>query len=152
MHTTMRPFTTFFSIVSLAVYLTVGTTTEAAEVKYRDLITKEGIGFNVDGAVKVDAAGAKALFDRGVVFIDSRRSDPYFSGHIPGATNLIRLTKKRLSKLVGLDQEVAFYCAGEDCELSANACAKALTWGYTKVYYFAGGYPAWKAAGYPVDW
>ena len=60
------------------------------------------------------------------------------------------MTKEALSELVGLDQEVVFYCGGEDCPLSANACAKALVWGYTKVYYFAGGYPSWKEAGYPV--
>ena len=29
--------------------------------------------------------------------------------------------------------------------------AKAVSWGYKKVHYFAGGFPAWKEAGYPVE-
>jgi rhodanese-related sulfurtransferase len=31
------------------------------------------------------------------------------------------------------------------------ACAKALTWGFTRVYYFGGGLYAWNKAGYPVE-
>ncbi len=29
--------------------------------------------------------------------------------------------------------------------------AKAIKWGYQKVYYFRGCAPAWKAAGYPIE-
>lgn len=60
------------------------------------------------------------------------------------------MTKEKLSELVDPDDEVVFYCGGEDCPLSPNASAKALVWGYTKVYYFAAGYPAWKDAGHPI--
>jgi len=63
----------------------------------------------------------------------------------------LKSTKDSLSSLVGLDDEVVFYCGGLDCHLAANSCAQALTWGYTKVYYFAGGFPAWRDAGYPVE-
>ena len=35
--------------------------------------------------------------------------------------------------------------------MSAFASAKALKWGFSKVYYFAGGYPAWVDNGYPVE-
>jgi 3-mercaptopyruvate sulfurtransferase SseA len=27
----------------------------------------------------------------------------------------------------------------------------AVTWGFNKVFYFAGGYPAWSFAGYPKE-
>ena len=89
-----------------------------------------------------------------MVFIDSRSNGPYSRGHIPNAINLFtttNLTEEILSELVDPDDEVVFYCGGEDCPLSANACAKALVWGYTKVYYFAAGYPGWKDAGYQVE-
>jgi rhodanese-related sulfurtransferase len=49
------------------------------------------------------------------------------------------------------DDDVVFHCWGTVCRYSAMACAKARLWGYTKVHYFAGGFPAWKAAGYPVE-
>ncbi len=130
-----------------------GTIDEPTEINYKDLITKSEGTFDVAGAIKIDAAGAKTLHDRGVAFIDSRGGSPYGRGHIPGATNLsfpYRLTKDNLSQLVGLDDEVVFYCGGTDCHLSANSCAQALTWGYTRVYYFAGGFPEWRNAGYPV--
>jgi 3-mercaptopyruvate sulfurtransferase SseA len=61
------------------------------------------------------------------------------------------LSNESLSRLVGKDDEVVFSCVGKYCPYSAYACAKALLWGYTRVYYFAGGYPAWKEAGYPVE-
>ena len=131
-----------------------GAIDEPTEVKPSDLITKSEGTFDVAGAIKIDAAGAKTLHDRGVAFIDSRGSSRYDRGHIPGATNLsfpYRLTKDSLSQLVDLDDEVVFYCGGPDCHLSANSCAQALTWGYTRVYYFAEGFPEWQNAGYPVE-
>jgi adenylate cyclase len=131
-----------------------GAAAETADADFKNLVSRNAGTFDVKGAVKIDAAGAKTLFDRGVVFIDSRSNGPYGRGHIPNAINLYtntKLTKEALAELAGLDQEIVFYCGGEDCPLSANACAKALVWGYTKVYYFAAGYPGWKKAGYPVE-
>ncbi|MCH7931603.1 MAG: tetratricopeptide repeat protein, partial [Proteobacteria bacterium] len=130
-----------------------GAAAETADVDFSDLVSRSAGTFDVEGAVKIKAAGARVLFDRGAVFIDARGSGPYSRGHIPNAINLHpdrSLTKETLSQHVGLDDEVVFYCGGVDCPLSANACAKALVWGYTKVYYFAAGYPGWKDAGYPV--
>ena len=39
---------------------------------------------------------------------------------------------------------------GPRCLLSSKACAKAVGWGFEKVYYLREGLPGWKAAGYPV--
>jgi len=127
---------------------------EASDVNFEDLVSRVAVGFDVECAVKIDTAKAKVLFDRGAVFIDSRSSGPYSRGHIPGAVNLYfssTFTKESLSKLVKPNNDVIFYCGGEDCNLSPKACARALVWGYTKVYYFAGGFPAWKTAGYQVE-
>ena len=131
-----------------------GVTKAPADVNYKDLVTKSAGTFDVEGAIKIDAAGAKTLHEREIAFIDNRGSKQYGRGHIPGATNLLfgsKLTRDNLSQVVNLDDEVVFYCGGLDCHLSPNACAQALTWGYTKVYYFAGGFPAWKKAGYPLE-
>ena len=61
------------------------------------------------------------------------------------------LTEENLAKLVDKDEPVIFYCWGEECTWSAYAAAKAITWGYTRVYRFSGGFPAWKRSGYPID-
>jgi len=39
----------------------------------------------VDGATTVDAHQAKALFDKGVVFVDVRTQELWEESHVPGA-------------------------------------------------------------------
>ncbi len=130
-----------------------GAVIKSSSVDFEDLVIKNGGEFEVKGALKIDAAGAKTLFDRGVVFIDARGGGPYRRGHVPGAVNIhpSELYKEKLSGLVKPSEEVVFYCGGEDCPLAPKSCAKALVWGYTKVYYFAAGFPGWKFGGYQVE-
>ena len=123
------------------------------EIDYRDLVKKSSGTFDVKGAIEISAGEAKTLHDRGVVFIDSR-GGIYKRGCIPGAINLRfigSLTQENLAEVAGIDDEIVFYCGGFDCQLAPNSSAKALTWGYSRVYYFAGGFPEWKQAGYPVE-
>ena len=129
-----------------------GTTTRPADLNFRDLVTVSAGTFEVEGAIEIDAAEAKILHDRGTAFIDSRGSGHYGRGHIPGATNLyFHQVWDGLSEVVGLNDEVVFYCGGPDCHLSANSSAQAIALGYTKVYYFAGGFSAWQNTSYPVE-
>jgi len=107
----------------------------------------------VAGATTVDAIAAKALFDRGASFVDARGLARYDLGHIPGAVLLDLKTdfnEANLFAVVGKDQEVVIYCQGHKCLRASRACAKAVSWGFTKVYYFRDGFPGWRAAGYPV--
>jgi TolB-like protein/class 3 adenylate cyclase/rhodanese-related sulfurtransferase len=126
--------------------------------EYKALITRDDNGlYSVEGATKINAARAKALHQRGdVTFVDVRAAGVgmFASGHIPGAVNLdlnMDLSEQNLSQLVGKSDEVVFNCVGNHCPYSTYASAKAITWGYTRVYYFAGGVPAWEAAGYPIE-
>jgi tetratricopeptide (TPR) repeat protein len=131
-----------------------GAGTDIKYADYKRLIRNTAGEYAVDGATKIDAAKAKALQERGVVFVDVRSPGRYARGHIPNALNLVLsndLSKENLSRLVDKDDEVVFHCVGKYCPYSAYACAKAVLWGYTQVYYFAGGLPAWKNAGYPVE-
>ncbi len=108
----------------------------------------------VEGATTVQAATAKALFDRGVAFVDVRSKEMWEDGHVPGAANLDlfgAFNEDNLLKVVAKDQEVVIYCAGPGCKRSAKGCAKAVSWGFEKVYYFRNGYPAWRAAGFRTD-
>ena len=88
------------------------------------------------------------------MFVDVRSPPAFGRGHIPAATNLdlsSGLSAESLSQLAKKDDEVVFSCHGKYCPYSAYASAKALIWGFTRVHYFAGGFPAWKDAGYPVE-
>ncbi len=70
---------------------------------------------SVEGATTIQAAKAKALFDRGVPFVDVRTNDLFEAAHIPGATHLNLFTsfnKANLLKVAAKDQEVVIYCAG----------------------------------------
>ena len=65
---------------------------------------------------------------------------------VEGAT-----TEPNLLNVAAKDKEVVIYCAGPGCKRSSKACIKAVSWGFTKVYYFRGGLPEWRAAGLPTD-
>jgi rhodanese-related sulfurtransferase len=109
---------------------------------------------SVPGATTVDAAAAKDLFDQEAVFVDLRKENMWNSGRIPGAIWLefkTDFSQSALEAEIGKDESVVFYCSGVRCPRSAKASEKALGWGYEQVYYFRGGFPAWKNAGYPVE-
>jgi tetratricopeptide (TPR) repeat protein len=86
----------------------------APDTAAKDLIsrTKEGL-WEVEGATTADVATAKALFDRGVPFVDVRSEPNWKKGHIPGAVNLDRydvFTEVALSKIVRKEHDVVIYC------------------------------------------
>ena len=66
------------------------------------------------GATTVDVNEAKALFDRGVAFIDVR-GNLWTLGHIPGAAHLFfknNFNEQSLAAVVGKNEEALFYCMG----------------------------------------
>ncbi|MFW5452541.1 rhodanese-like domain-containing protein [Thioalkalivibrio sulfidiphilus] len=114
----------------------------------------------VPGTTYVSAADAKALFDRGVPFVDVRTASDFEAGRIPGAENLTverdqsqsKITEQSLLELIGSkDAEVVFYCNSTGCWRTAAAAERAVEWGFTKVYYYRLGFPSWRDAGYPVE-
>jgi TolB-like protein/DNA-binding winged helix-turn-helix (wHTH) protein/rhodanese-related sulfurtransferase len=131
-----------------------GAGTDLALDDYARFMKRSAGEFEVTGSTRVNAVSAKALRDRGVRFIDVRAPLDFDNGHIPGAVNLsliVALSKESLAKVAGKDDEATFYCHGKYCPYSAYATAKAVAWGYTRVYYFAGGFPEWQDAGFPVE-
>jgi len=105
----------------------------------------------------------KSLHVRGVAFIYTAAAGWGTGGHIPGSVHLPLVrpkvpTKKRfkeatLLEVVGKSEEVVFYGGTIDQigGYAARASAMALTWGFTQVYYFDGGLPAWNEAGFPIE-
>jgi rhodanese-related sulfurtransferase len=107
----------------------------------------------VEGAITVDAAQAKALFDRRAVFIDVRTVARWNLGHIPDAILLdleTDFTRDRLRAQVREDEDVVIYCEGPKCLRSSDASHRAVGWGFRQVHYFRNGFPAWKAEGYSI--
>ena len=108
----------------------------------------------VEGATTVSTKRAKALMNQGVVFIDVRRVTDYQSSHIQWAQHLdlkLDLTEDSLLSVVKKNQSVVFYCNGDMCQRSAIASEKAIDWGWTKVFYYRGGFPDWKKAGLALE-
>ena len=108
----------------------------------------------VDGATTVSSVEAKALFDKGVIFVDVRSDKDFDAGRIPDALHLNSKTNfsdGSLSNEIGKADDVVLYCNGESCLRSSYTSLMAVGWGFSKVYYYRDGYPAWKLAGFPVE-
>jgi rhodanese-related sulfurtransferase len=118
----------------------------------------------IPGGSYVDVAKAKALHDKGAVFVDARVSAEYAEKHIKGAINVVfKEVNKKVGKLDPKDEfdlkklpadkakALVFYCNGSPCwrgYKGADAAAKA---GYKNVNWFRDGIPAWEAKGYPTE-
>lgn len=120
---------------------------------------------SLNGAEVVDAAKAKSLMDGGAKMIDARVAAEYAEGHIKGAVSVPYKEKSAkaadfdagqdsfdLTKLPG-DKNAAliFQCNGAECWKSYKAAAAAIKDDYKKVYWFRGGFPEWKAKGFPTE-
>jgi len=131
-----------------------GAGTDIPYEKYSQLLQKAKGYYTVNGATTIDHKQAKQLHDRGVKFVDVRAAKGFASGHVPGALNLdvaTEFSRDNLARIVGKNEEFVVSCHGKTCPDSAFASAKALLWGFKRVYYFAGGFPAWEEAKYPVE-
>ncbi|MFV1984853.1 MAG: rhodanese-like domain-containing protein [Thiohalomonadales bacterium] len=105
----------------------------------------------VKGATTVNVSQAKALYDKGVLFVDVRKDTDWAAGKIPNAVHIElkkKFSEKTLANKAKKSDPVVFYCNGASCMRSSVATEKAVKWGYTNVSYFRLGFPAWKAEGY----
>jgi len=69
----------------------------------------------LEGVTLVDAAAAKALWDKGAKFVDVRPNELWEVGRIPGATLLELFTdynETALQKVAGKNDDVVIYCMG----------------------------------------
>jgi len=107
------------------------------------------------GAITVDAAEAKVLYDNGAVFIDVRDRGSWSLGHIEGAVSLDfnadQFSVLYLSEELDRTTSLVFYTSSPLELTSAMASAFASLWGYQDVYYFRDGYFSWIASDYPVE-
>ncbi len=140
--------------------------TDIPALKWQYLVTFHPIlgsgnsWFEVEGATVIDIATAKSFHDRGVVFIDASKESVWKAAHIPGAVHLpwyrtggpnqVIFSKTTISEVAQHNDEIVLYDSAFP-PIPAAAVAKAVIWGYQKVYSFRRGAQAWKDAGYPVE-
>ena len=110
-----------------------------------------------NGVHVIDLTAAKRLFDqKAAVFVDARSSWPYQLGHVPGALHVPPSATFETfdTVLADLSKDTALvvYCSGTTCNLGTKLARKlAEDMDFTRIYVFAGGFPQWEAAGYPVE-
>jgi rhodanese-related sulfurtransferase len=120
---------------------------------YKRLISTRGGEYAVKGVTEIDLETTQAMLESGAVLVDVRPATDFEHGHIPGSVSLslpAALSSESLAEVARRDGPVIFSCFGKHCPYAAYAAAKAVLWGHTRVYRFAGGFPTWQAAGRPV--
>ena len=120
----------------------------------------------LEGATLIeDPAQVESLLAAGARYIDARNQEEFAAGHVPGAILVPYVEKSAKDpgydpKLDQFDlqrlgdnkaQPLVFGCNGPECWKSFKASRAALQAGYTKVYWFRTGVPAWRSSGRPLD-
>lgn len=117
------------------------------------------------GVTIATAEQVKKLMGQGAPLIDVRPLAHRRTGYIPGSISVPyemnspkevdyddSVDRFDLSKLpADKNAPVIFQCNGGECWYSYKASRYMQKRGYTKVYWFRTGLPAWQAAGYPVQ-
>ena len=111
---------------------------------------------DLDQAIEVKLANVKRFFDAGAaLFVDAREAPEYAEGHIAGALSVpfddVVAKPALIEPFKRAGKPLILYCSGGDCELSKDLARNMLAEGIRKVLVFSDGFPAWKAAGYPVE-
>ena len=109
----------------------------------------------IAGATKVDAEGLVELVQtqERLVVVDSRITSDRAHGYIEDSISLpdIHTDCDSLKKLAAdRATPILFYCNGPKCGRSGKAVKKAIACGYTRLYWFRGGFEEWRIKGYPT--
>jgi len=119
------------------------------------VFAKEDTPETLAGTTKVNAEQLIEILQSNpdLVVIDSRKPSDRAKGFMEASiglpntdTNEVSLAKHLKSKTT----PVAFYCNGTKCGRSYAAAKIALGLGYTKIYWFRGGWDEWVQKGLPI--
>ena len=102
----------------------------------------------------IELPEARAKYEAGIAFLDSRTEEEYKAGHVSGAINVpAALEPEQITALLAShakDAELVIYCDGEECGASTTLGGKLQRLGYSKTHVFFGGWTAWKNAQLPT--
>lgn len=109
---------------------------------------------NIEDVNIIDMPTTKSLLKQGAVFIDNRPEEKFFSGHIKGAVNLPylkkndssnKMTKENLLKAIGNNENIVFYCSGQ--QRAYHALKQAKEWKIKgQMYWYKDGFEVWSIA------
>ncbi len=110
---------------------------------------------SIKGTTKVNAEGVIELVEKyeDLIVVDSRIKADRKQGYIEGSIGLqdIDTTCDTLAKTIPSKTNPSlFYCNGVKCGRSVKAIKIAVGCGYSKLFWFRGGYAEWLEKGYPV--
>jgi rhodanese-related sulfurtransferase len=108
---------------------------------------------SVQGSTYVDSKAAFDLFNQGVKFLDVRPQNSIARGKIRGAIEMYvgNMNPQMISMIIKKDEPVVVYCNGQHCSLTPEAINLMKNWGYSKLYYYRDGYPAWNYYNLPTE-
>ena len=109
---------------------------------------------NIPGTTRVDAEGVIALAGKipDLIIIDARIAGDRKHGYIEGSVSLPdeQTNCASLAKVIPKkNSPTLLYCNGVNCGRSVTSTRIALKCGYTKLFWFRGGYEEWLAKNYP---
>ncbi len=107
----------------------------------------------IPGTTYVDTQQAYELYKKKTKFLDVRPEKFIKMGKIHGAAEFyVGLMTPKSVFLIGRKNEpIIVYCNGVNCPLTQEAIEKLKSYGYTNLYYYRDGFPAWKAAKLPME-
>lgn len=110
---------------------------------------------SIPGVVKVDAEKVLALVEQlpNLVVIDARITGDRHQGFIEDSISLpdVETDCQSLGRVApSKATPLLLYCNGPKCGRSAKSAQKALACGYSRIYWFRGGFEEWRAKDYPV--
>ncbi len=108
----------------------------------------------IEGAIKVDAEGLIDAMGKmsDLIIVDARVAMDRKQGYIEGSVSLPDTDTdcETLSVIIpNLQTPALYYCNGPKCGRSVKSIQKALACGYTKLYWFRGGFEEWTRKNYP---
>ena len=148
--------TTRFTIIGIA-SIFVAISAIGTLLYLNDKADRLGIAEAAYKTIEVDLNKAKEIFDSEQgIFIDARSPWDYERGHIPGAINYsMGETSQEIDDQIAsrlAEELIVVYCAGEGCKTSVLLARYFRDKrGFFNAHAFVGGWPAWVAAGYPID-
>ena len=111
---------------------------------------------SIDGSTKINSEALIQLAHDhdDMVIIDSRIRSDRRQGYITGSISLPDTETDCASLFPVIDKKnttTVFYCNGPKCRRSDRAIAIARDCGYTKLYWFRGGFEEWKDKNYLIS-
>jgi rhodanese-related sulfurtransferase len=111
---------------------------------------------SIEGTTRITAEDLINLFDEldDLVLVDARIDKDRTGGFIEGSVSIpdVVATPELLAKHIPTKATpVVFYCNGPKCGRSVKTSKMAVKEGYTKVYWFRGGWEEWTANNLPIS-